>query len=138
MAGTGSAPKYPEQRRNSNVLQRGEWVELPPATGEIPGLPEGDWSSESVAYWADCWADPVSSQWLSADCAEMRFLLRLFESQGGKLSATMAGEIRMREDRLGLGLKGKRDLRFRVKAEDEVSEPRKAAGRRRRDLKVVN
>lgn len=142
MAQGGRAPKEPEQRRTRHVPQRGEWLDLPAENTNrppaMPSAPKGGWSTGSKSAWRSWWRDPVSLLWSPADREALRAVVYLHhEVERGKLS--VAPEVRLRLDLLGLSQKGKRDLRWRVVA-DELEPKRDVpvpAAERRQNLKVV-
>lgn len=111
----GPAPKPASERANRTLPARGEWVDVAaPERPILPELPAGQWSDRTVAYWRGLQADPVTSTFGSAEiaqCVELAYL-HMLALDSEKVSAW--SELRQREDRLGLSLKGKRDLRFRV------------------------
>ena len=141
MAGHGPAPKDPEQRRNHAAPRRGEWVDLP-ATNEkrapaMPTAPRGGWAVGTRKAWKLWWMDPASLMWSPADLASVAQLAALHHDvERGKSS--LAGEVRLRLDGLGLTAKGKRDLRWRI-VEPEVEEQRPSGRKssRRDHLRVV-
>ena len=111
----GPPPKPPEQRRRRNRPEGGEWVDLSPRKGRVPGLPrhQGGWSPEAKAAWKSWWSDPAAAMWGPADVAQVEQLLLLSDALWkGKLS--LAQEVRLRTDGLGLSEKGRRNLRWRV------------------------
>lgn len=136
MAGSGPAPKFPEQRRNRNEKQRGEWVDIPAHGVDVPPMPDGAWSARSIAAWSSWWSDPAATQWTESQFDEVVVLLALTEEfwQG---NYTRANEMRLRSDGLGLTQKGKRDLRWRIGEGEAPPKPKPAAKRRSR-LKVVS
>lgn len=137
MAGRGPAPKPAKERRNFTPPSRGDWVDLDPLKKPcLPPLPKrgkGRWSVRTKRAYEGWRKDPVTQTFGENEIAatiELAFLQE--ELSRGKLS--LASEIRQRADGLGLTLKGKRDLRFRIK-QDEQPEPQKpraskASGRR--------
>src|SRR5437867_1618216 len=105
MAGIGPAPKDSEQRRNANPKLRGEWVDLPAASGVVPALPEGEWHFRAVESWGLWWSDPAASQWSEAQFSDVVELLAITSEFWGGASAR-ANEMRLRADGLGLTQKG--------------------------------
>ena len=116
MAGRGPAPKDARKRRNTSLPRRGEWIDLPAeAPGRVPAMPRGSrWSPEARQLWAEWHKDPASLTWTPADHGTARMTLRLFARWEADPTASLAAEIRLRLDGLGLSQKGKRDLRLRV------------------------
>lgn len=103
----------------------------------VPPLPPGEWCARAVAGWSAWWSDPAATQWSESQHDEVVVLLELAQEfwTGNRVRAN---EMRLRMDGLGLTLKGKRDLRWRVA--DEATEPKKPqpAAKRRQRLKVVS
>ena len=143
MAGRGPEPKHEGQRRRTNKPARGEWLDLPPTnpakTPGMPRAPKGGWAAGTRAAWIAWWSDPASLTWTPADIEAVRALTGLHhELERGKFS--LAPEVRLRLDGLGLSQKGKRDLRLRVV--DDATEAGDAPAvveldERRSRLKVV-
>ena|SRR5579859_35711 len=132
MPGQGAAPKLPEQRRNRHEPKRGEWVEIPRVGLGAPA-PDPSWNAETVLAWNSWWDDPASTQWTAADVGSVRYLARLFDLG----SVSIANEMRLRMDGLGLTQKGKRDMRWRIVEPEEPAERKPPAPSRRRNLNVV-
>jgi hypothetical protein len=128
MAGRGPAPKDPAKRRNRHPPARGEWVDL--QWLEEPCLPEAEpyWSEPVRRLWDRGWRwDPVAATFGPAEREALYLLAQDFDS-------LPPNEQRLRMDGLGLTLKGKRDLRFRLPAPGaaaaEPERPRLAEVRR--------
>lgn len=149
MAGSGRAPKAPEDRRNRTPPQRGEWIELPASAGrKAPALPKrgkgaGHWSARTRRAWKAWWLDPVSSQWSDGDVDLVWHLLYLHESWIREPTVSAAAEIRQLRDNLGLSPKGRQDRRWRIAPVAEVAAIEKArddrvAERRRRTIRAVD
>jgi hypothetical protein len=135
MAGRGPAPKDPEQRRRTNAPARGDWVEIKaPAKPVVPPLskigaaPDGGWPARTKALWESIRKDPASTTWGPAEHAAAVELIYLHAEWTVFGPASLAAEIRLRSDGLGLTLKGKRDLRLRVVEEVAVEQPRRSRG----------
>ena len=138
MPGVGPPPKDPSQRRRRNAPQRGEWEDIAaPAKPVVPPLsrigkaPEGGWPARTRALWDEIRKDPATTVWGPSEQAAAVELAYLHAEWCVYGPASMAGEIRLRSDGLGLTLKGKRDLRLRVvdRVPDAAPAPR---GRTRR------
>jgi hypothetical protein len=120
MAGRGPAPKDPSLRRRTNTPARGEWVTIwPPEKPVLPPLsrlraPEGGWPSRTRELWEEWRRDAATTQWGPAEMAAARELAYLHAEWVRYGPASLASEIRLRTDSLGLSLKGKRDLRYVV------------------------
>jgi hypothetical protein len=112
-------PKDPSERRNRTKPARGEWIDLPSAVLDEPVLPlkpplKRPWTpfgTQAVKKWSEWRLDPVTTYWTRGDIG---FALSTLELYDGKDWTIHASEIRLREDRLALSPKGKRDLRFRI------------------------
>jgi hypothetical protein len=121
MAGIGPPPKDQSQRRNRATKQRGEWrtlpLENPARVPAMPKSPKGGWAAGTRSAWKQWWKDPASILWTPADVEAVRALAMLHhELERGKFS--LAPEVRLRQDGLGLTQKGKRDLRLRILDDD--------------------
>lgn len=138
MAGRGPAPKDPNARRNKTAPQAGEWITLPPLDHPVlPELPVHDWSDRTRNAWAAWRSDPVTSQFGPADIHLALDLAYLYESWVKEPTAALAGEIRQRQDSLGLTPKGRQDRRWRLQpvAEVVVLEERKSAKDRMAEMR---
>src|SRR4051812_25512625 len=112
MAGRGPAPKAFEQRRNASEPQRGEWVTVAAgAKSALPSaLPKGDaWSPRTEGAWKAWRQDSVTSLYGPADVQLAIDLAYLYEQWVDVGGSKLAGEIRQRQDGLGLSPKGKQD-----------------------------
>lgn len=120
MAGHGPAPKAPEERASLKVPERGDWVTLLPLTKPVlPPLPrrargEGEWSPRTRRMW-DAWRkDWVTGAYGPAEIAWAIDLAYVYEDAVRAHRPPMWAEARQWMDRLGLTMKGKRDLRLRL------------------------
>jgi hypothetical protein len=117
--GTGPAPKDPRERRNTTKPQRGEWIDIDATTIAKPVLPVVPpfkrpfvpWRYKARQVWAAWRNDPVTGYWTDSDIAYALSTLELYDVEDWTVNAA---EIRLREDRLALTPRGKRDLRFRI------------------------
>lgn len=129
MAGRGPAPKDSDQRARTNTPTRGEWIELAPLKKPVlPPLPrrsraEGAWSSRSRATWNAWRQDPATGIFGAAEIRMALDAIYVFEEAVRDPKPTWWSEVRQWMDRLGLSLKGKRDLRLRPPAEHETAAP---------------
>jgi len=133
MPGRGPAPKDASQRRRTNTPTRGEWTEVrAPAKPVIPTLakaapaPSGGWPARSKAVWESWRQDPATTVWGPGDLAAAVELIYVHAGWVELGPASLAAEIRMRSEALGLSPKGKQDRRLRV----VVDEPMPAVSRR--------
>jgi hypothetical protein len=118
MAGRGPAPKALEQRRNHHEPLRGEWTTVAAgAKSKLPALPKDSWSPRSKRAWEAWRKDPVTSLYGPAEAQLALDLAYIYEQWVQEPTAALAGEIRQRQDGLGLSPKGKQDRRWRVVAD---------------------
>jgi hypothetical protein len=121
---------------------RGEWVELPPLEGPLlPELPaksgKGDWSRRARETWEAWRVDPATAQLTKADIAFLVDTLHLVDRCACEPQSSLAAEIRIRLDTVGLTPKGRQDRRWRLVPEDNAPpeatdmSPRRLAQRRR-------
>ncbi len=132
MAGNGPAPA--DQRRRSPAPARGEWVGLDPLDAPVlPDLPEieGGWRAGTAATWEAWREDPVTGQYSPADIAYALDTILLHNA----MTPTSANEVRLRMDALGLTPKGKRDLRWYIKGDDDGDSEVKPKGKGRKKSK---
>lgn len=137
MAGRGPAPKAPELRRNRNPKVAGEWIDLPPLTAAVlPELPQDEWSERTLRAWRAWRRDPATTQYGDADIQLAIDLAYVYEDWVRRPSASTAGEIRQRQDSLGLSPKGRQDRRWRIAAGEVVElESKPSASERMRELR---
>jgi hypothetical protein len=140
----GPPPKDRSARRRRNAPAGGEWVDLPPVDKQvIRALPrrsgEGAWSARARATWGAWGRDPATTQWSPADVAYAIDTLYLVDLCARRPTSSLAAEIRLRMDGLGLTPKGKRNLRWRVAAPAEVVQhPTSSTDQRRGRLRAVD
>lgn len=137
-------PKRPEQRRNRNPKQGGEWVVLKqPYEGPIPDLPPiHPWSADTRRWWEAVWRSPMATQWLEADAYSLAILALARQALlEGDTRITVAAEVRQMTDDFGLTPKGRQLRRWIVTEEDaaragyptdEIAEVRKKRARNER------
>jgi hypothetical protein len=122
----GPPPRYPEWRHRRRPPGGGEWVDLEPIDKPILApLPrrskaDGPWSARARATWNAWRQDPATRQWTASDSALALETLYLLEQSEREPRASLAAEVRLRMDALGLTATGKRRLRWRLRAEGEV------------------
>jgi hypothetical protein len=142
----GPAPKAPEERRRRNQPAGGEWIDLPElAQSVLPKLPargkgHGVWAARTRAAWEAWRSDPVTSQYGPADVQLAIDLAWLYESWVREPTAALAGEIRQRQDALGLTPKGRQDRRWRLAPRADVvpidrARDQRSASDRMKDLR---
>lgn len=142
MAGQGPAPKTPEERVSLKVPERGDWLSLPPLEKPIlPALPrrargEGEWSSRTRRAWEAWRRDWVTGSYGSAEIAMAVELAYVYEDAVRARRPPYWAEVRQWMDRLGLTMKGKRDLRLRLVEKPAEPTAEKRAGSRR--LRLVD
>jgi hypothetical protein len=114
-------PKDPAERRNTTKPSRGEWIDIDVASIDEPILPKNPpaprpfvvWGTMAIVKWRQWRLDPVTTYWTKGDIAFAVATLELYNLPGSDWTRN-ASEIRLREDRLALTPRGKRDLRFRI------------------------
>jgi hypothetical protein len=114
-------PKRPDQRRNRNPRQSGDWIVLDkPNEGPIPDLPPiHPWSAETRRWWEAVWRSPMATQWLEADAYSLAILAIARQALlAGDLRVTIAAEVRQMTDDFGLTPKGRQLRRWIVTPED--------------------
>jgi hypothetical protein len=122
MAGHGPPPKAPEERVSYRVPERGDWLTLPPlAKPVLPVLPrrprgEGPWSIRTNRMWSAWRRDWVTGAYDPAEIAMAVELAYLYEDAVRSSKPACWAEARQWMDRLGLTMKGKRDLRLRLES----------------------
>ncbi len=132
----GPPPKDRNARRRHNTPAGGEWIDLLPLEQPVarplpPRGGEGEWSQRAQAHW-DAWCrDPANTRWSSGDVAFAIDTLRLVDLFDRQPTGSLAGEIRLRMDTLGLTPKGKRNLRWRIAKPGEAVEQPAASSRSR-------
>jgi hypothetical protein len=143
----GPPPKPRHMRRHRAQPARGEWVELEPLERPVlPPLPrrgrgQGPWSARTRQLWEGYRADPATALFGASEIAQAVEIAYVHEELvRDPAKSSLAAEVRFREDRLGLSLKGKRDLRLRIVEPGEVIEwpPRKPLPPTRQRLGAVD
>jgi hypothetical protein len=120
----GPAPKDARARRRRNAPAGGEWVDLHPLEKPIlEELGDDEWSDRARGTWEAWREDPATSQWLPADIAFASDTLTLVELNEREPTTSLAAEIRLRLDALGLTPRGRRNLRWRMAAAEVVEHP---------------
>lgn len=118
MAGRGPVrdPSKPFSRSNrSNPERRSVGLVVLPAEGnpvDPPPMPSGrEWSEAEVELWNDAWSSPQSTKWdLSATGVVSLYVRALHQCLNGRVSATLAAEVRQLADHMGLTPEGLKRL----------------------------
>jgi hypothetical protein len=82
--------------------------------------PKGGFSAYAKAEWVRWWASPMASMWDASDRGTVELLLRMIDVAWDSPTSTMAVQIRLYKDTLGLSPKGRRDLRWLLPGEVPV------------------
>lgn len=143
----GPPPKDRSARRRHNAPAGGEWIDLPPVDENVklalPNRSGEGWSARARATWEAWSRDPATTQWSPADVSYAIDTLYLVDLYARRLTRSLAGEIRLRMDGLGLTAKGRRNLRWRIADPAEVVEHAAGASKcskagRRRLMRAVD
>lgn len=141
-------PKPADQRRRRNA-PLANTLKLPKAgrQGPPPKYPDGKLSAADAKVWAELWATPAAAAWELNNYRRVvaRYLRMMRASDealaAGEPSATLLGEVRQLEDRLGLTPMSMLRLRWEIDDSDEVAEARSerpATRSTRQRLKAVD
>jgi hypothetical protein len=98
-----TVPKPPEQRQRRN--KPASAAVLPNAFGVTkPPLPEkeGGWMQQTLAYWDDIWASPMSTRYLRPDVYGLLILMELVDQFFRTGDKELASEIRQQRVPYGL------------------------------------
>ena len=141
-------PKPPGERRRRNAPMANT-LNLPKAgrKGKPPAFPDGELNDYDAKVWADLWRTPMAVAWelnnYHRTVARYLRVMRAAETglAVGDVNATLLGEVRQLEDRLGLTPMALLRLRWEIDDSDEVgakrATSRKATSTRSR-LKAVD
>lgn len=139
----GPAPKDPASRRRRNAAV-GKTVL--PSGGRIGATPEWPMTRDEPSLWAELWATPQAAAWerlgWTRVVARYATLIVAVEDSEDVPAASLLGEVRQMEDRLGLNPKAMRSLLWEVADSDEVAEKRvtdtpSRTAAKRAQLKIV-
>jgi hypothetical protein len=119
----GPTPKSRTTRRRRNAPAGGEWTDLHPLTKPVLHELADGWSERARDTWQAWREDPTTSQWTPADVAYATDTLTLVELNERDPTTSLAAEIRLRLDGLGLTPKGRRNLRWRIAPAEVVALP---------------
>jgi hypothetical protein len=129
----GPTPKDRSARRRRNAPAGGEWVDLHPLEKPIlEELGDDEWSDRARGTWEAWREDPATSQWLPADIAFASDTLTPVELNEREPTTSLAAEIRLRLDALGLTPKG------RPTSAEVVEHPTLNSRGERRRLKAID
>lgn len=125
MAGGGRYPNPDGERRNRAERQF-DWTVLPAEgrSGPVPALPKWrPWTQQTLEWWDELWATPEATQWdqtgrsLHAYAILHHELMLDAEREAkDRKASSLSAEMRQHEDRHGLSVKAKMQLRWRVAA----------------------
>jgi hypothetical protein len=93
-------------------------VKIPPLNAKQLGI-KGGIKPQVREWWNDAWRSPMAPRWLKTDmhvlylCALLRQQIAMFAIEG-KPVATLAGELRQQERRVGLDVMARRSLDWRI------------------------
>lgn len=142
----GPPPKPAGERRRRNA-PTANTLKLPRAgrKGKPPAFP-GELSAYDAKVWADLWRTPMAVAWelnnYHRTVARYLRVMRAAEDalESGDPSASLLGEVRQLEDRLGLTPMAMLRLRWEIDSSDEVAQARSARPARstRSRLKAVD
>ncbi|PBB08470.1 hypothetical protein CKW39_08915 [Kocuria sp. WRN011] len=132
----------PQPKKHSSVRARGNKAStasvLRPGTvvHDAPELPtrrdedggEVPWQPQTLEWWEDLWAAPMSSEYHSSDKHALFVLAALMDEFWIMPSAKLAGEIRLQRQAFGLTPYDRRRLEWTI----ETAEEAKDRGTRRR------
>ncbi|MCC5781388.1 hypothetical protein CRM73_00195 [Kocuria sp. CCUG 69068] len=132
----------PQAKKHTSVRARGNKaataaVLLPgAAAAETPELPvrrnlEGDeipWQAQTLEWWDDLWAAPMSAEYHSSDKHALFVLAALMDQFWVAPDSKLAGEIRLQRQAFGLTPYDRRRLEWTI----ETAEEAKDRGTRRR------
>ena len=125
MAGGGRYPN-PEGERRNRAERQFDWTVLPAEgrEGPPPELPAWrPWTQATLDWWAELWATPESTQWDQTGRSLQAYAILHHElmldadrEPKDRKAASISAEMRQHEDRHGLSVKAKLQLRWRVSA----------------------
>lgn len=136
----GPPPKPAEQRRRRNLAP--QTTKLPPEgrPGPPPDWPLGGRRNAAEGrVWAEVWATPQAAAWERLGWVRpvARYVRCLVASEKPAALASLLGEVRQLEDRLGLSPMSMLRLRWEI-APDEIAELREEKTPRVRLVEAVD
>ena len=119
----GPLPKNPSTRQRRN--KQSTAVALPPecVKGQRIG-PDTDWLPQTLAWWEDVLASPMSTQYREADMHALLRLAVLIDLFWIKPTVPLAAEIRQEESRFGLTPLDRMRLQWKIEDEKPAKVPR--------------
>lgn len=120
-AATLAAPGSPELAK----------MKVPPLTAQHLGI-KGAVKPQAQRFWKEAWHSPMAPRWINTDvevlylCALLHHQVAVFAAEG-KSVATLAGEIRQQEGRVGLDVLSRRRLDWRIEGPRTAPDPVPAA-----------
>lgn len=93
-------------------------TKAPPLNADMLGI-KGAVKPQVRRWWGEVWHSPMAGRWLKTDvevlyvCALIRHQMAEFAA-AGKSVATLAGELRQQESRVGLDVLARRRLDWRI------------------------
>lgn len=126
----GPAPSPFARRRNV----RPDWISLPKGgySGPVPDWPLSEALFEKLpelpSTWVELWRLPQAAQWAAEGFERIvaRYAIMLVESERPRARATLLGEVRQLEDRLGMSPMAMKRLQWEI-GDGEASRAGKVA-----------
>ncbi len=125
MPGMGPPPKHPSQRRRTNATIALTQLPAEGRHGHPPDWPLPRPNAAERAVWEELWTTPQSVQWekLGWTRAVARYCRSLVEAEKRDAAASLLGEVRQMEDRLGLTPMSMLRLRWEISPSETVETP---------------
>lgn len=125
--------KHPSTRARANRASTAGTLSAAPDR-EAPGMPGGrEWSPLTVAWWADIWSSPMSSEYHDSDRHQVIVLAMLmddfFTAESRTMRTTISAEIRQHRTAFGMTPYDRRRLEWTI----EQAEGAKDSGKSRRE-----
>lgn len=115
------APKHPSARARRNKTSTAATL-FAPVEISVPDLPDGPWHPQTVAWWQDIWASPMSSEFDQSDIHGLFVLAVLVNVFWNKPHWATAAEIRLQSQRFGLSPLDRRRLQWEIEKVDEAQD----------------
>ena len=129
--------KHPSVRRRTNRASTAAVLgKVPEDQVEVPVLPQRfnadgepiNWRRETLDWWADVWASPMSNEYIDADIHGLFRLAALVDNYWRAPSAKAHAEVRMAQRDYGLTPYDRRRLEWTIEAAEDAKD--KGAKRR--------